>query len=627
MKGQGHKPANNRTESFIRGIKTDPCRDCAVKTTAKKDVDNLVEREINYRELLDNSPNALVIINLADESIIYANKHFCEQLHVPQEGITRYKAGDFIEDKVQVKKLFKELTSRQYFRNEEVLLKDKKGKVFWAEVSGGLVNFRKMDTACCTLKNITLKKKLETELKESEERFRNISESISDISYSCSQNASGVYQLNWIFGPTEKITGYSNKELLDLKCWGALVVAEDADLFRKKIIQTKPGKNNSCQLRITHKKGHLVWIMASARLAVHSVSGNYCLYGGIIDINDKKKAELSLAESEHLYRMLTHHLPLVIDRYDRDLKHVFINPVLEKYTGMKPKEFIGKKNVDINNGKDKYIEFNRSLANVFKTGRHHDLEWVFTTPHTGERIFFYTRMIPEFDANGVVNYVLCMTEDISERKRLDAMIARASVESEEKMRAAFASDLHDGLGPVLSSIKILNKTLEYDTSAEGFKAISDKINCAVDYSIGTIRELSHNMNPRILVNHGLNKALEYFLQSSRPDGLRVSYSNRFRERMDVSKETAVFRVVTELFGNTLKHSGATEVKISIRKIKECCKVHYSDNGCGFNTGATLSEYRSNGLLNIVNRMKAVNAIYEFKSKEGKGFSFNAQFKT
>ncbi|MFA7227801.1 MAG: ATP-binding protein, partial [Melioribacteraceae bacterium] len=151
--------------------------------------------------------------------------------------------------------------------------------------------------------DISKRKKVEEALRQSEERFRFVSSSIANISYSCKTDEFNNYQIDWIFGASEIITGYTAEELVDLKCWGHLVAEEDFPLFRKHILEVSPGKSDSCQLRINHKNGSILWVEATAECKVDENNPETLfLYGAIININERKLAEEALIHSEQELR-------------------------------------------------------------------------------------------------------------------------------------------------------------------------------------------------------------------------------------------------------------------------------------------------------------------------------------
>ena len=158
----------------------------------------------------------------------------------------------------------------------------------------------------------TDKKWAEEALRESEERFRRVSSTISDIAYSCSTNEDGRFVIDWITGATERISGYSIPEIKAQECWGFLVVEEDRALFKKNVTDLPPGAYGSCELRIRHMNDDIRWIASSAEcIAGGETPERHLLYGALVDITERKneaenkrraqeRADLLAAEMEVL---------------------------------------------------------------------------------------------------------------------------------------------------------------------------------------------------------------------------------------------------------------------------------------------------------------------------------------
>lgn len=136
-------------------------------------------------------------------------------------------------------------------------------------------------------------------LRKDEERFRHISSTISDISYSCVCNKDGRYSIDWMAGAVERVLGYSVKEIIDLNCWGKLVIDEDFNNFKKNVTELNPGSSGTCELRLQRKNGEIVWISSFAEC----VKGNgqpeqICIYGALVDITERKSIEEELRMSK-----------------------------------------------------------------------------------------------------------------------------------------------------------------------------------------------------------------------------------------------------------------------------------------------------------------------------------------
>jgi len=139
---------------------------------------------------------------------------------------------------------------------------------------------------------IEAREKSEKALKESEQRHRYISTTISDIAYSCENDDDGNYHLNWMTGAAEKLTGYTTAEIFEKTCWRFLVLEEDILLFNKNVTGVPPGSAGRTELRIRKKTGEVAWIESYVE-CVTEAEGNerHSLYGGIVDITERKRYE------------------------------------------------------------------------------------------------------------------------------------------------------------------------------------------------------------------------------------------------------------------------------------------------------------------------------------------------
>lgn len=201
--------------------------------------------------------------------------------------------------------LFLQLQSKGKVEDFVCRGKKKDGSSFWVSMN---VQFLRDGDGQITgtegvVRDISERKNAEQNLRESEERFKRISSSISDISYSCKIDAQGDPEIDWLYGATEKMTGYSVSELMGMKCWGKLVIEDDFPIFKRRILGALPGKSEICELRIKKKDGNIVWVQASAdRVTNDSFSAS--LYGGLTDITGRKEAETLLKESEERFKLV-----------------------------------------------------------------------------------------------------------------------------------------------------------------------------------------------------------------------------------------------------------------------------------------------------------------------------------
>lgn len=139
-------------------------------------------------------------------------------------------------------------------------------------------------------------------------------------------------------------------------------------------------------------------------------------------------ADEELKKKEENFRTLTENIPEIIARFDKNLRHIYINPAIEKATGLPSSTFIGKTNEDLGMPSEKVRVWNKYMNLAFDTGQQQIFEFDFQSPEG--IIFFSAMVVPEFSEDGKVNTLLTVTRDISEKKKAEIALKK----SEERLR-------------------------------------------------------------------------------------------------------------------------------------------------------------------------------------------------
>lgn len=227
-------------------------------------------------------------------------------------------------------------------------------------------------------------------------------------------------------------------------------------------------------------------------------------------------------------------------------------------------------------------------------------------------------------ANLLVRHVDRVTQ---QRRALENRLMTAVLRTEEKQRATFSRELHDGLGPLLSSAKMslsaLNRTELDDRSRDMLKNTS----AVIDEAIRSLREISNNLSPHVLNNFGLVHGIRNFVErvGAMHDREIIFRTRLVDERFDANIEVILYRVVCELVNNSLKHSACERIIIEINVVGNNIVVDYRDNGKGFNIAEV--ENVGMGLSNIKSRISSLGGKLRLDTKPGCGMLAHIEVST
>src|SRR5665213_1663098 len=171
----------------------------------------------------------------------------------------------------------------------------------------------------------------------------------------------------------------------------------------------------------------------------------------------------------------------------------------------------------------------------------------------------------------------------------------------EKERARIASDLHDELGPLLSSVKM--RINGFDLKLPDELEELEKTNGYIDTIIRRMRDISFDLMPVTLVKQGLVKALsEYVGFLAKESKIHFTFTQNVAYEIDEDKSVNIYRIVQEAVHNAIKYSQATEIAVEVNTREGKLLLGISDNGIGFDHKRKLSESKGIGLRSIINRV-------------------------
>ena len=214
-----------------------------------------------------------------------------------------------------------------------------------------------------------------------------------------------------------------------------------------------------------------------------------------------------------------------------------------------------------------------------------------------------------------------LTEQIKIKQNAERKVLDAVIETEYKERKRFAEDLHDGLGVLLSTTRLYINEIE-DSNKEERKSLIKQSNSMLDDAIANARNISNNIMPAALKNNGLEIAIRSFSDKINSSGnLKIAVKSvNFKKHYKNTIEITIYRILTEMINNTIKHAEATLVNISLTEKDDKLFVTYNDNGKGFDYEAMIkSTEKGMGLDNTISRINSISGLCSINSKIGKGF--------
>jgi PAS domain S-box-containing protein len=207
---------------------------------------------------------------------------------------------------------------------------------------------------------------------------------------------------------------------------------------------------------------------------VYQVGDNEVIQCNIRDISERKGSEVALLASERKFRTLVANFPEIITRFDRQLRHLYVSPGIQKYTGISAEDFEGKTNEELGMPPDQAKVWKEQLNHVFETGMRGSHEFEFS--HDNQRYVFTRLIVPEFGPDGKVETVMSIVHDITQRKLAETALRESEAFLKESQRigslGTYVTDFAIGRW---SSSEVLDQILgigpAYDHSVAGWAAL------------------------------------------------------------------------------------------------------------------------------------------------------------
>lgn len=196
--------------------------------------------------------------------------------------------------------------------------------------------------------------------------------------------------------------------------------------------------------------------------------------------------------------------------------------------------------------------------------------------------------------------------------------AQAVLQGQEEERRRVARDLHDGLGGMLSTVKLYLGTLRtrHPLSGPATELLGESVT-HLDSSISELRRVARNLMPEALLTLGLAQAVQDFCDALRRTGqLQVElHLHGLEHRLPPTTETSVYRMLQELLNNVVKHARARQVLVQLMRHDHLLHMVVEDDGQGFDPALAGTGV---GLRSLQARAEQLGGRLTFESAAGQG---------
>jgi PAS domain S-box-containing protein len=461
-------------------------------------------------------------------------------------------------------------------------------------------------------KEMTERKRAEEELRESEEKYRNILENIEDGYFEVDLTGNFTFfnpSLCRILGyPGEEMPGMNNRVFMD---------AENAKkvfrAFNEVYVTGIPRRG--FEWETIRKDGGRTHIEVSVSLIAGPGEKPTGFRGIARDVTERKQVE---EVQMRLVAMLDATPGFVGYADAKDTHILYINSAGRKMVGVQAQEDVTRLKIA-----DVHPEWtNKLFRDEINPTAIRDGLWTGECAflnRDGHEIPVMMALLAHKSPSGEVERFSTVSIDITDRKRAEekvhasheqmrALAGRLQAVREEE-RTNIAREIHDELGGALTGMKVdvsfLIKSalkIENEAARTSLLAGMDSVTKAIDTTIHAVRRIAMELRPGILDDLGLIAALEWQLKDfEKRTGIRCELFPPAEDiGLDADLSTALFRIFQEALTNVVRHSGATEVRVRLCTEADSSTLEVEDNGKGIEKEKILSS-KSLGLLGMRER--------------------------
>jgi PAS domain S-box-containing protein len=379
----------------------------------------------------------------------------------------------------------------------------------------------------------------------------------------------------------------------------------------------------AAEFRIVRPDGTVRWLVARGEFYYATKGNPERMLGVSLDITERKLAEEKLREYERAVEGSEEMIAVV----NREYRYLIANRKFLNYRSMTREQVVGRFVAEVLNKGVFETVVKEKLDECFQ-GKVVRYEMRYTYPELGERDLFISNF--PIEGPGGVDRVVCILQDITERKRAEealSSMSRTVIEAEERERSRIARDLHEDIGQRLALLAIGIEQLKSDMPNQTVEHLN-RMSAVWKQSVEILTDVkasAHELYSPRLEYLGLAAVMRSFCQEF---GERRMVEIIFKDHglpslvpPDVS--ICLFRVLQEALHNGVKHSGAQKFEVQLCGASDEINLTVSDSGAGFNLDAA-RKGRGLGLIRIEQRLRLVRGTFSIDSQPSRGTTIHAR---
>lgn len=593
--------------------------------TERKRMEEAVrESEDRYRTLVELSPSGVFVFSEARTAYVNHRGAILMGASDPREILER-SMFDFIDpdyhDEVRenAKRL---LTGSVSVHSAERIYLKKDGTPVPVQVEAARIMWNGRPAILCLISDVTDRKQAEEALRASEERFAKAFQASPHPVVISELDTGRIVDVN---DAACRLMGYRKGEVqgrttLEIGVWPS---AEERTQFIDLLKQA--GSIRNAEVKLRGAKGEVRQFLLSSELI--ELNGKQCSVTVGDDITDRKRAEDELRRSHTFLRQVIDADPNFIFAKDREGRFTMANKAVADCYGTTVENLIGQSDADFNPDCEE-VEFSRQTdLQVMNSLQDYFIAEEKITDWSGKTRWLQTVKRPIVDAHGRAHMVLGAATDITERKQMEEMLVQREEDLSTALRERerISQDLHDGILQSLYAVG-LGLVACKPLIRQQPEHIAEKLITTLDQAIGQlnqvmgeVRNFIAGLESHLIQGGDFPTALRTMVHS-----MCAANSAKYRARIDdaasrhISTEQAVqlMNIAREGLSNSLRHSHATRITLSLRQHIGSVCLAITDNGVGFSPSSVRGTGR--GLANMAERAQKVGGSLTIRSEPHKG---------